>query len=372
MNINELSLTNIKNILNTSIIFNNKINVFIGNNANGKSNFIDSIYFLSNLKSYRNNDDLYMINFDEKEAKIYAKITNNGIINNVNIYFHKERNKKVIINDKIVYKMSDYIGKFNITLFSPDDLLIVKGDSSYRRRFMDNLFSQIDLEYLKYLIDYFKVLKQRNQLLKMVKNNFQNDSSLDPWDEQLVSLSSIIYKKRSEKVKYLTEICNKIHKLLNNEEDLSVVYKDTICSGIDELEADYEIVFKNKLKRARVEEINRGTSLLGSHRDDLEIKINNINTKIFGSQGQKRSVAISMRMGEAEILKNELKEYPVLLLDDIFSELDENRKTDLLSIIDNRSQVFITGTQIHDFGRLTNNADVFQILNGEISLKHEC
>lgn len=370
MNINELSIKNIRNIREFNGEFSNCFNIFIGNNAHGKSNLIDGLFFVGNLKSFRSNDDSEMINFNENEAKIVANITKTGINNSISINFFRDINKKVVLNNKKVFKISDYIGRFNITLFSPDDLLIIKGDSSYRRRFMDNLFSQIDIDYLTCLIEYFKVLKQRNQLLKLVKSNVEREDSLDPWDEQLVKLSSKIYVKRIKKTKFINETTKNIHIILKNEENLNISYKDTICCGSEVSEADYEILFKNKLKRVRSDEIIRGTSLYGPHRDDLEIEINNVNTRIFGSQGQKRSAAISMRMGEAEIIKTEFNEYPVLLLDDIFSELDDGRKNDLLSVINNKSQVFITGTNIKDFKNLANQADVFHIQNGEISVTH--
>jgi DNA replication and repair protein RecF len=367
MTIDKILIKNIRNIKFFSCDFTNNFNVIVGNNAQGKSNLIECLYYIGNLKSFRSNEESDLINFNEKEAKIDANITKKDILSSIKIYLYKEKNKYVLINDKKTLKTSDYIGKFNITLFSPDDLFIIKGDSSYRRRFMDNLFSQIDKDYLGYLIDYYKILKQRNQLLKMIKINIEKEQSLDPWDEQIVKYSSLIFRKRSEKVIKINEITNNIHNKFKKDENIVVIYKDTIYCSAGEDQANYEMSFKNKLKRVRSEEISRGISLLGPHRDDLEIKINDINTRIFGSQGQKRSVAISMRMAEAEIIKNEFNEYPVLLLDDIFSELDENRKRDLLSIIEKKSQVFITGTQVSDFGALTDKADFFHIENGAIT-----
>lgn len=367
MKIVEIKIRNFRNIIFLNLSNINNFNVIIGNNAHGKSNLIESLFYVGSLKSFRCFEESELINFDSKVAKIDAIFTKKEANNSVKIILDRENNKSISINEKKVTKISDYIGKFNITLFSPDDLSIIKGDSSHRRKFIDSIFSQIDKQYLRLLIGYHKILKHRNQLLKMIKMNIEKEINLDPWDEQIIKYSSIIYKIRREKTEKLNKLAHNIHNRLKNEEFLDILYKDTIYCGSVESQDDYEKSFKTKLKRVRTEEISRGTSLLGPHRDDLEITINNLNTRVFGSQGQKRSVAISLRMAEAEIINNEFNEYPILLLDDIFSELDEKRKKDLLTLIENKSQVFITGTHSNDFGLLLNKADVFHVEKGVIT-----
>lgn len=370
MKIKKISIINIRNIIKSEIEFNKNINVIIGNNAQGKTNFIESLYIVGNLKSFRTNDEKEIININENNACISSKITNNGLENDVKINFFKNENKIIRLNSKKVLKISDYIGKLNITLFSPDDLLIVKGDSSIRRRYIDNILSKIDKEYLINLINYHKILKQRNILLKKIKLNIEKENSLYPWNEQLITFSHKIYKKRTENILIINLLSHNIHKKLKNTEDLEINYKDTIYSTPSGIDDDYEKAFKIRLKRVQPEEIARGISIIGCHRDDIEIKLNNLNSRVFGSQGQKRSIAISLRVAEAEFINDVTKEYPVFLLDDIFSELDEKRKEDLLSLIHFKPQVFITGTNREDFEQLLIKSDVFNVNNGEINKNH--
>lgn len=370
MNITSLFTTNYRNIQRKEMQFSERINVFLGKNAQGKTNLIEALFLIGTLKSIRRADESQLIQFGEQEAKLASLVNKKGIKKEIEIYYYRDKAKRVLVNRKQIYKYADYLGNLNITLFSPDDLIIVKGDASYRRRYLDMLFSQTDKAYLLDLMAYHRILKQRNSVLKDIRSKQRQEHLLDTWDEQICKYANRIVQKRYKNVKFLNEIANKMHKKLIFNENLSIKYIDTIYCGVDENPAEYEKDFILKQKRVRSQEIARGITLLGPHRDDLEIKINGVNTRIFGSQGQKRSVAISLRLGEAEYIQEMYDEYPVLLLDDIFSELDDERKNELLQLLRPEAQIFITGTSLMDFQSMLRHAKVFKIQQGRIEEHH--
>jgi DNA replication and repair protein RecF len=366
VNIKHLNTTNFRNIADFRDDFSPELNILHGNNAQGKTNLIEAIYIIGTTKSFRRVEDDNLINFNQDFAKVDAKIVKDNIEKDVSIRFSRGNGKKIILNDKPIPKHSDYIGNVNVTLFCPEDLMIVKGDAANRRRFMDILLCQTDRVYLSDLISFQKILKQRNNLLKEVRESRKTDL-LDTWDEQFCLFSCKIIKKRVESMNKISEYAQKCHKRLHLEEILDVKYACSIYGSDDKNPADYEIAFNNKLKRLRNDEINRGYSLLGPHRDDLDIEINQINTRFYGSQGQKRSAAISLRLAEVEYIKLITEEYPILLLDDIFSELDEQRKKDLMRMLQKKQQTFITGTSITEFATMSSEAKIFTVQDGKAS-----
>jgi len=369
LNIISFTATNFRNINKFSEEFSRGINIFFGDNAQGKTNLIEALYIIGTTKSFRRVDDEKLVNFNSESAKINAKIIKNMIEKDVSFCFSKHNSKKILINNKSVKKHSEYIGNVNITLFCPEDLMIIKGDASYRRRFLDILLCQTDKVYLSDLINYQRVIKHRNNILKKIRDGNTNSRSLlESWNEQFIKFSYKIIQKRTKSIKKIEENAKYFHKKLNNHEDLSIDYNDAISCGKKISAADYELSFKNKQKKVQAEEIKRGFTLIGPHRDDLEIKINAINTRFFGSQGQKRSAAISLRLAEAEYINSVMNEYPILLLDDIFSELDEQRKNDLMKLLDQNQQTFITGTCLSEFQPLTTNAKIFFIKEGKATV----
>ncbi|MCD4812750.1 DNA replication/repair protein RecF [bacterium] len=365
MNITHLITNNFRNIENGSVSFSDGINVLYGSNAQGKTNIIEAIYLVGTTKSFRKAEDEQFIRFSEDVSKIEARISKQGIEKDVKYLFDRTKSKKLFVNDKQVYKHADYLGSLNVTLFCPEDLMLLKGDASYRRRFMDILFCQIDKSYLFDLMNYQKILKHRNNALKEIRDNQANPSIKEPWDIQIAQYATKISQKRSKNICEINKIAEKKHFFLNKSEQLKVSYSDSICGSHEISPADYEKAFVDKQKRVHHEELRKGWTMIGPHRDDLEISINGINTRIFGSQGQKRSVAISIRMAEVDFIYQVAEEYPVLLLDDIFSELDDYRKKKLMDILDKRMQIFITGTEKTQFLPLESRARSFNILNGK-------
>ena len=364
MNITTLNTTNFRNIVEFKHDFSPSLNILFGNNAQGKTNIIEAIYIIGTTKSFRRVQDEKLINFGSEYAKIDAKIVKNEIEKDISIRFSRNNGKKILLNNKPIIKHADCVGNINVTLFCPEDLMIINGDAANRRRFIDILLCQTDRAYLSDLINFQRILKQRNNLLKEIRESRKTEL-LEPWDEQFCEFSCKITTKRDQCLRKINKMAHKCHQKLQFNENLALKYVCSIYSIEEENQADCKIAFKNKLKRVLNEEIAKGFSLLGPHRDDLEIEINQINTRFFGSQGQKRSAAISLRLAEAEYIKAITEEYPILLLDDIFSELDEQRKNDLIHMLQKKQQIFITGTSLAEFAGMAPEAKIFYIQEGK-------
>lgn len=371
MRISNLKLNNFRNYNNFEGEFSPSLNLFVGDNAQGKTNFIEAIYIIGATKSFRRAEQDDFIKINEQGAIIKAVVLKKDLEKEIIFKFIANQRKEIIVNNKRINKSSDYIGNINITLFSPDDLLLIKGDASYRRRFIDALLCQTDKLYLTCLINYQRVLKQRNTVLKEIKNKEKKYMDLEPWDEQLCEYATEICIKRDKLSQNINEMANKVQKIIKNSEDLSIQYIDSIWQGKEKIDKQYVEAFKDKLREVQKEEITRGTSLIGPHRDNLEISINQLSTRYFGSQGQQRSAAISMKMAEVEYIYHIMQEYPVLLLDDIFSELDDNRKHFLFNYLNQNIQIFLTGTRSNDFKPLLDHAMVYEIHDGQGRLKKE-
>lgn len=339
MIIKSVDLKNFRNYKNLSLSFDKGINILYGNNAQGKTNLLEALYVSGTSKSYKNSKDREMINFDENEGHIKTIIEKASREYRIDVHLKKNKAKGIAINKIPIKKTSELFNLLNIVFFAPEDLSIIKNSPSERRNFMDNELCQIDKVYFYDLKKYQKVLEQRNKLLRDLANNNSLIKTLDVWDEQLLFYGKKIIKRRSEFIKELQNIIFYIHKRLTKEkEDIKISYESD-CSFEN---------FEEKLLRAREKDIKFLQTSVGPHRDDISIKVKNVDMRKFGSQGQQRTCALSLKLSEIEIIKKNVNETPILLLDDVLSELDDKRQYDLLKSIGD-IQTIITCTGLKSF-----------------------
>lgn len=346
MFVKQVFLSDFRNYEKGKVSFTKGTNVIYGANARGKTNILESIYIMSTSRSHRGAKEVEMINFGKNQAKINIDFYSHGRDNRAEITFFSDRKKRIIINDVVADKTSQLMGNLNTVFFCPEDLKLVKGSPSVRRKMLDFGICQLRKKYFHSLATYYKILEQRNKLLK------ENPDSemLWVWNEKLIEAGTDIVWYRSSYVERLNE---KIKNIILN-----------ICNEKIVLEYDcgfYVDDFKSKelIKKAFEEEINKneerekkfGMSLIGPHRDDFKIILNDNEAKLYASQGQQRTIALAIKMAEVELIKDDTGETPVLLLDDVLSELDENRRNFVLNKIKN-IQVIITCTDKDLFGNI--------------------
>ncbi|QVK17896.1 DNA replication/repair protein RecF [Mycoplasmatota bacterium] len=365
MEIKQLTLVNFRNYSSLDISFNNRVNIFIGNNAQGKTTLLESIYLLAISKSHKTYKDKEIIRFNEAYSKVNADLYKNDSLVNLEIIISSQ-GKKVMINNVEKRKISEYIGVFNVVIFAPEDLDIIKGEPTNRRKFLDVEIGQISSIYIYHLNQYNKVLKQRNEYLKQISHNKQVDYAyLDILTEQLARHGEIITKKRINFIKKLNIYGNHLHKYISNfEENLTIQYKSNYHLREEEVTFDNIFnVYKNNYQKA----ITKGITQLGIQRDDIRFIVNNIDVSDFGSQGQQRTAALAIKLSLIDFIKEETKYYPIVLLDDVLSELDDTRQTQLLDCIKDKVQTFVTTTNISGIkSDLVDKADIFYIENAQI------
>lgn len=360
MIIKSIELNNFRNYEVANIEFDKNINILYGDNAQGKTNLLEACYYSAISKSFKSTKDKEIIRFGQDYLSIKTIIDKNDREYAIDISINN--NKKTIKVDNVkINKTSDLLGLLNVILFSPEDLNIIKNGPSERRRFFDNEISQIDRIYLSDLINYNKVLNNRNKLLRDIAFDNSIKDTLDVWDMQLVEYGKKIIKRRREfidELKYYVK--DKHFKISGGKEELIINYEPSID----------DMFFEDELINNREKDLKYAQTSVGPHRDDISFKIDGIDIRKFGSQGQKRCSALSLKLSEIDIVSNIIKDKPVLLLDDVLSELDSNRQKFLLeSIID--IQTIITCTGLDDF--VNNRFDVnkvFNVNNGTISVNN--
>lgn len=373
-----LSLNNFRNYQKQELSLEKGTNIFIGNNAQGKTNILEAIYFLALTKSHRTSKDRELIKLGNSFSIVKGKVLKRGIESEQEIML-SDKGKNNKINNKKISKTSEYIGNINVVMFSPEDLNIIKGGPIYRRRFLDMEIGQINKVYLFHLSKYQRVLKQRNNFLKEIKGNIRGkEDILDVWNSQLIEHGVKIISKRMKYLKLIEQWLPIIQQEISKEEEkITVEYKTTI-NGNDLLNNKEEITFEcnekilkdmyaSELRRMQKNEIINGSTMIGPHRDELIIKINNKNVMNYGSQGQQRTVVLCLKLAEMELINYYKGEYPILLLDDVLSELDQWRQTYLLSKIQNNIQTLLTTTQLNDIKKENmKNAQIYYVENGKI------
>lgn len=350
MYLTKLKLINFRNYKELQLNFHPKVNVFIGNNAQGKTNILEAIYLTGTGKSFRTNKDRDLIKFDKKQA--YIKLDGEKKYSDMVVELKLEENKKkqIKVNGITLTKNAEILNNVYVVIFSPEDLKLIKEGPSERRRFIDNEISQIKPKYYYHLSQYHRVLLQRNNLLKKIHYDKKYMPTLDVWNEKLVEFGTKIMEEREQFIKRISALSRLIHrKITESKENLEVKYISSIPVKNNYHETAEN--FKSKLSESLSIDINRKSTTLGPHRDDLGVYINNIDIRSFGSQGQQRTSALSLKLAEIELVKAETSEYPILLLDDVMSELDIHRQRFLIKSLRD-IQTFITTTEINSLNEL--------------------
>jgi len=368
-----ISLSNFRNYKNLQVDFHPAYNILIGENAQGKTNLLEAILYTVTGKSHRTNNDLDLITKGEK--LFYINLSGERYAGSVKIEISARADGKKLlkVNNQTQKKLSELLGTINAVLFSPEDMLLVKGGPSIRRRFLDIEISQTSPFYCHNLANYNRVVSQRNNLLKAVRDQKESPELLDVWDMQLVEFGSHIIKKRAEVIQKIEPLARSIHrKITAGREELNLSYIPSVDVNKGTEGTSMEDYFLQRLKETRSMEIIKGITLLGPHRDDIDIKVGDTDIRVFGSQGQQRTSAISMKLSEIEFMKKETGEYPILLLDDVMSELDAGRRKFLLGAVKGKVQIFMTTTEIEEvYQPIENNSRIFEVKNGKIFLVQE-
>ena len=366
MIIKSLELADFRNYDNLKIDFSSGTNILYGDNAQGKTNILEAIYVSATTKSHKGSKDKEIINFGKEEAHIRTILEKDNAEYRVDMHLRKNKSKGIAIDGQKIKRASDLIGRLNVVFFSPEDLSIIKNGPSERRRFMDMELCQLDHIYLNSLSKYNKLVVERNKVLKDLFEKPENSVLLDVQDKQLCEYGSVIIKAREKFIKELNEIISPIHeKLTGGKELLSVYYEPNV--SFEE--------FEKKLSASRKKDMYAGQTTIGPHKDDFSFIVKKaqdpekegIDIRKYGSQGQQRTASLSLKLSEIEIVKKAKKDNPVLLLDDVLSELDSNRQNYLLNTIGD-IQTIITCTGLDEFVNNRFEIDkLFKVTEGTVS-----
>ncbi|MBE3553534.1 MAG: DNA replication/repair protein RecF [Thermicanus sp.] len=370
MQLIETEITSFRNYKSLHMKWSPHTNILYGMNAQGKTNLLESIYFLSLTKSHRTTQDKELIHFGDSFSLVKGRVERN--IGSVQLeVLLTNKGKKVKINGAEQRRLSDFIGMINVVLFAPEDLELIKGTPQVRRKFLDMEIGQVNPAYLYYLNRYNKILLQRNHGLKEIAKGKMNQSLIGAWDEQLALYAPKIWRKRLDFLKKLSSWADEIHRrITDGKEKLLLHYQGSIPleeqPDEERLREEYFEVLQSKAER----DVERGFTQYGPHRDDLLFTIDGNEVQSFGSQGQQRTVALSLKLAEIELIREEIGEYPVLLLDDVFSELDVKRQTHLITGFWEKCQTFITTTGVEAIPiEFLKMASLYHIENGKVSVE---
>ena len=357
MYIENLALQNYRNYARAEITFSDGINILYGDNAQGKTNILEAIYLIGTTKSHRGSKDREIIRFDADESHIRAEIKKDGMHRRIDMHLKKSKSKGIAIDMVPIRRSSELLGTMNMVFFSPEDLSIIKNSPAERRNFMDMELCQLDKIYVSLLANYKKVLDQRNNLLRQISFDKSKMDMLPVWDDQLVKYGIEIIKKRNHFIDLINEIIPDIHSnLTSGKEHLCLVY---------EKNAEEES-FASMLAEKQEMDLRYQTTQTGPHRDDIAFLIDGMDVRKFGSQGQQRTVALSLKLAEIELVKRVINDNPILLLDDVMSELDRSRQDALLESIQG-IQTILTCTGYDDFIKERLAIDkVYKIVAGTI------
>ena len=362
MYISSLTLSNFRNYEQETIKFSRGTNLIYGNNAQGKTNILEAVYLFCQGRSHRAKTDKELIRFGNDFASLTAEFHDANRDYSANIRLIKNGKKNIKINHVQITKLSMLMSYLNAVMFSPEDLELVKGSPSSRRRFTDSAISQLYPGYLSNLIDYNKALMQKNSLLKTIRTSGRNAySTLEVWNEQLAHTGAKSMEYRADSISQLNKFASAIQKEISGE-DLLAEYAPSIKTDNFNEESFFEF-----LQSRREREIDMGSAQYGIQRDDINISINGREARTFGSQGQQRTAALSLKIAQADYIRSIKDEYPILLLDDILSELDINRRMYLCEKIKDK-QVLITGTD-SDLTNDSTDTALFYVDNGTITMQ---
>ncbi|MDQ0228164.1 DNA replication/repair protein RecF [Metabacillus niabensis] len=371
MFIKELTLKNYRNYDDLSIEFENKVNVILGENAQGKTNVMESIFVLAMAKSHRTSNDKELIRWDKEYAKIEGSVEKYNHSTDLQLVIAK-KGKKAKLNFIEQERLSQYVGAMNVIMFAPEDLNLVKGSPQVRRRFIDMEIGQVSSIYLHDLSRYQKIMQQRNNYLKMLQMKKQTDQTmLEVLTAQLSEAAAKIINRRLKFIHELQKWAQPIHSGISRGlESLTIKYKASVDVSEDHDLTKMIKVFEEKFSKIKEKEIERGATLAGPHRDDLLFYVNDHDVQTYGSQGQQRTTALSLKLAEIDLIHQEIGEYPILLLDDVLSELDDFRQSHLLNTIQGKVQTFVTTTSVEGIDHQTlKEAATFHVEAGKLSVE---
>lgn len=361
MIVESINLESYRNYKELSMEFIEGTNILYGDNAQGKTNILEALYVCSTTKSHRGSKDRDIIQFGEEESHIKVMIKKNDVPYRLDMHLKKNKSKGIAINGIPIKRASELFGIVNVVFFSPEDLSIIKSGPSERRRFIDMELCQLDKYYLHNIVNYNKIINQRNKLLKDISFHFDKTlyDTLDVWDIQLADYGNKIIKRREEFIQQINDIIFDIHNHLSGgRENISLKYEPNI-----EAENIYDELIKNREKDMKL----KSTSV-GPHRDDMGFYIKDIDIRKFGSQGQQRTAALSLKLSEIELVKKIIHDSPILLLDDVMSELDSSRQNQLLNNLEG-IQTIVTCTGLDEFIENRVNVNrIYKIVNGTANL----
>jgi DNA replication and repair protein RecF len=370
--VTKLKLSNFRNYSRLDVNFAKNFNILYGKNAQGKTNILESLFMCASGRSQRTSKDMELVKIDENGFYIRVAFIKDGNESDIEIACDKNEKKKIKINEIPAKRLGSLMGNLNVVIFSPENLLIVKEGPSERRRFLDIALSQIRPSYFYDLQQYIKILGQRNTLLKTLQQNEKLIETLEIWNSNLVKVGARIIRSRNQFIKRLSSLAETNHaKLTSNKERLSIAYNPSIkCEGFEDI-LQIEKEFFKSLEGSVKKEIFLGSTLHGPQRDDYNLILNGISLKNYGSQGQQRTAVLSLKLSEIDILKEETNEFPILLLDDVMSELDKSRQEYLLDNLKG-IQTFITTTDKSFFDeRELSNSKFFEVNSGEIVMEND-
>ncbi len=364
MYIKKIKLKNFRNYEYLDIDFKSGAHIISGMNAQGKSNFIEAIYYSAFSRSFRNSKDIEMIKDGERDFFIELHFSSEKRDEKIEINFDKGQGKRIRINEIPIKKISDFIGKLKIACFTPEDLYLISGSPNQRRRFIDRELSQIYPVYLKNIIDYNNILSQRNAAIKQYKINYKNIELINMWDDGLSSLAENIIKKRLKHIDKINTYSSFLHNEISNKKEiLKVTYDSILNSQKSEKYGTIKSDIKKQLEDSISTDIKYGYTTIGPHKDDFDIYINGKEAKKYASQGQKKLASLSIKLSQIEIIKEVTGVTPVVLLDDVSSELDEQRRLFLLDYIKD-FQAFMTTTDVEIFKNKKNDFNNIVVENG--------
>ena len=372
MKINKIYAVNFRNYGACNLDFSSMINVFYGQNAQGKTNILEAIFYSAFGMSHRTFTEEDLLKLGCKEMAVGVEYDSFSGLHEIKIKKFQQlgRNKKEIFLDGAKVKPKEHYGSLNAVMFSPEDLQLVKGEPSLRRRFFDMQIAQTDPIYYDLLVKYNRVVQQRNKLLKEIRDNEGSSTQLQPWNKEFIALATAIAKKRQLALEKLKVIAGEIYaSITGNKEILTIKYELKANNGEllypeNDFE-DWEIFYTQKLAERERIDILRGNTGIGPHRDDIVLLLNDMSLKAFGSQGQQRSGALALKLSQLEYVRREIGEFPILLLDDVMSELDNSRRAQLLMFIDGKVQTFITVNDRELIPELAGN-NYFEIVQGSV------
>lgn len=367
MKIQNLNLKNFRNYNKLDISFNDKLNIIIGNNAQGKTNILEAIYYLSITKPISINNDKSIIMRDKEGTSISTVVVDKDSSNKLTINV-TSNGKKLLINSNEIKKHSDFIGKLKVILFTPDSLGIIKEGPGNRRRFLNIEISQLYVRYINILNEFNVILKQRNEYLKIIREGNYNKEYMNILNEKFISLSIDIYKYRKKFIDLLNRYIGSIFKDISSYEGLSLRYITNIdLSDMNNIEK----VLMEKIDAGFNREIIYGSTLIGPHRDDFSFILEDNDLLLYGSQGQLKMAVLALKLAEIEVFKDICGENPVILLDDLFSELDINKRNKVINYLNKDMQTIITTTDLSNVDEeYINNSYIFEIENGAVIYKN--